>query len=45
MTTTIAVSWVSFNNDPYERNKDGTYVERDGAKEPGPTLELLFNKG
>lgn len=43
MTTTISVSWVSFNNDPYERAKDGAYLERDGEKVPGPTLELLFN--
>ncbi|APR75122.1 Psp operon transcriptional activator [Minicystis rosea] len=43
MTTTISVSWVSFNNDPYERAKDGTYLERDGDTIPGPTLELLFN--
>lgn len=43
MTTTIAVSWVSKNNDPYERSKDGSYLERDGEKRPGPTLEFLFN--
>lgn len=43
MTTTIGVSWVSFNNDPYERQKDGTYLERDGQRTPGPTLEFLFN--
>lgn len=42
-TTTVAVSWVSFNHDPYERAKDGTYLEREGVKGPGPTLELLFN--
>lgn len=42
-TTTIGVSWVSFNNDPYERQKDGTYLERDGQRTPGPTLEFLFN--
>jgi hypothetical protein len=43
MTTTISVSWVSFNNDPYERAKDGAYLERDGEKTAGPTTELLFN--
>jgi transcriptional regulator with AAA-type ATPase domain len=43
MTTTISVSWVSVNNDPYERAKDGSYLERDGEKTPGPTLEFLFN--
>lgn len=43
MTTTISVSWVSFNNDPYERAKDGSYLEHDGDRSPGPTLELLFN--
>jgi len=39
----IAVSWVSFNNDPYERLRDGSYLERDAERLPGPTLELLFN--
>lgn len=39
----ISVSWVSYNNDPYEREKDGSYREREGMKSPGPTLELLFN--
>ncbi len=43
MTTTISVSWVSVNNDPYERAKDGSYLEPDGEKTPGPTLEFLFN--
>jgi transcriptional regulator with AAA-type ATPase domain len=43
MTTSISVSWVSVNNDPYERHKDGSYIERDGEKTPGPTLEFLFN--
>jgi hypothetical protein len=42
-TSTIGVSWVSFNNDPYERQKDGTYLEREGEKTAGPTLEFLFN--
>jgi transcriptional regulator with AAA-type ATPase domain len=40
---TIGVSWVSFNNDPYEREKDGKYRERNGEKTRGPTLEFLFN--
>lgn len=44
MTTTISVSWVSVNNDPYERSKDGSYLERDGERTPGPTLEFLFNE-
>lgn len=39
----VAVSWVSFNHDPYEREKDGSYRERDGAKREGPTLEFLLN--
>jgi DNA-binding NtrC family response regulator len=43
MRSTISVSWVSVNNDPYERNKDGGYIERDGEKTPGPTLEFLFD--
>lgn len=42
MTTTISVSWVSVNNDPYERAKDGSYIERNGDRTPGPTLEFLF---
>lgn len=41
--TTISVSWVSVNNDPYERAKDGSYVERVGEKMSGPTLEFLCN--
>lgn len=41
--TTIGLSWVAFNNDPYEREKDGSYRERDGEKTRGPTLEFLFN--
>lgn len=41
--TTVGVSWVSFNNDPYEREKDGNYRERAGEKTRGPTLEFLFN--
>ncbi|NPC68952.1 sigma 54-interacting transcriptional regulator [Corallococcus exiguus] len=43
MTATISVSWVSVNNDPYERAKNGSYLEPDGEKTPGPTLEFLFN--
>lgn len=39
----ICVSWVSYNNDPYEREKDGSYLVREGKKSYGPTLELLFN--
>ena len=42
MSTVISVSWVSVNNDPYERAKDGSYLEHDGEKTPGPTLEFLF---
>ncbi len=41
--TMIAVSWVSVNNDPYERARDGAYQEREGSKVPGPTLEFLLN--
>ncbi|MDD4915635.1 MAG: hypothetical protein PHW13_11445 [Methylococcales bacterium] len=44
MANKIVVSWVSFNNDPYERERDGSYREYDGQKIPGPTLELLFNE-
>jgi len=44
MAKKIAVSWVSFNNDPYEREKDGAYRKDKGMNVPGPTLELLFNE-
>lgn len=44
MANKIVVSWVSFNNDPYERERDGSYREHNGQKIPGPTLELLFNE-
>ena len=40
---TLGLSWVSFNNDPYEREIDGSYRERDGEKTRGPTLEFLLN--
>jgi transcriptional regulator of acetoin/glycerol metabolism len=38
--TTVLVSWVSFNGDPFERNKAGEYVE---PCVTGPTLEILFS--
>lgn len=41
--STIGLSWVSLNNDPYERERDGSYREREGERAPGPTLEFLFN--
>jgi transcriptional regulator with AAA-type ATPase domain len=41
--STIVVTWVSFNHDPYERRKDGAYIENGSDKVPGSTLELLFN--
>lgn len=40
----ISVSWVSFNNDPYRREKDGHYSHRDNQYEAGPTLEFLLNR-
>ncbi|CAG9261410.1 Sigma-54-dependent transcriptional regulator [Paraburkholderia unamae] len=43
--TLIGVSWVSFNNDPFERQRDGSYLVNDGLKNPGPTLEFLFGDG
>lgn len=43
MTTSILVSWISYNHDPYERGKDGNYVERAGQRTQGPTLEMLLN--
>jgi transcriptional regulator with AAA-type ATPase domain len=39
----VLVTWVSFNHDPFERDRSGRYVERDGERLPGATLELLFN--
>ncbi|TAL98760.1 MAG: hypothetical protein EPN73_02280 [Paraburkholderia sp.] len=42
--TQISVSWVSFNNDPYERLKDGSYLVKEGRKSWGPTLEFLFGE-
>ena len=40
----VSVSWVSFNNDPYSRDKDGHYKYVDNQREPGPTLEFLLNE-
>lgn len=40
----VSVSWVSFNNDPYSRDKDGHYRLVDNQREPGPTLEFLMNE-
>lgn len=40
----VLVSWVSFNNDPYERERStGAYRGPPGAPIPGPSLELLTN--
>ncbi|MCL2823423.1 MAG: sigma-54 factor interaction domain-containing protein, partial [Polyangiaceae bacterium] len=40
----IAVSWASFEDDPWVRGTDGEYIIRDGEKIPGPALEFLFDK-
>lgn len=40
----VSVSWVSFNNDPYSREKDGHYRLLDNQRETGPTLEFLLNE-
>lgn len=40
----ISVSWVSFNNDPYLRERDGNYIRHEDELEAGPTLEFLFNR-
>ncbi|MCH3698254.1 hypothetical protein, partial [Campylobacter lari] len=45
MRTIITVSWVSFNHDPYERDKNGQYRLVDSQKTRGPTLEFLFGEG
>ncbi len=41
----VLVSWVAFNNDPYERNrKTGKYrIDSAGRPIPGPTLAFLFD--
>lgn len=41
----VSVSWVSFNNDPFSREKDGHYRLLDNEREAGPTLEFLLNEG
>lgn len=39
------LSWVARNNDPFERNRDGSYrLDEKGERVPGPTLNLLFDK-
>ncbi len=43
MIEKVSVSWVSFNNDPYRRERDGSYSDVNGTREAGPTLEFLFN--
>lgn len=45
MTTEyVLVSWVAFKNDPFERDRNGRYVENeDGTPHPGPSLEILTN--
>jgi DNA-binding NtrC family response regulator len=40
----ILVSWVSYNHDPFEREKNGRYRQTGGQPIPGPALELLFNE-
>lgn len=40
----VSVSWVSFNGDPYSRERDGHYRLTDNQREPGPTLEFLLNE-
>lgn len=41
----ISVLWVSFNNDPYRRERDGSYSYQNNEREAGPTLEFLLNPG
>lgn len=41
----VSVSWVSYNNDPYSRKKDGSYRQVGEQFEAGPTLEFLLNQG
>lgn len=43
MSGVIAVSWISFNHDPFERSKDGSFSTRDGGLHDGPTLDFLLN--
>jgi hypothetical protein len=37
----VLVSWVAVNNDPFERDADGTSRKVNGSYVPGPTLTLL----
>ncbi len=39
----VLISWVAYNNDPFERKRDRTYELIDGSRIPGPTLTLLFD--
>ena len=40
----VLLTWVARNNDPYERNRDGTYRQNaKGEKIWGPTLTILFD--
>lgn len=40
----VLISWIAFNNDPYERVRDTReYRLVQGEPKPGPTLNLLFN--
>ena len=41
----VLVTWLAFNNDPYERGRDRTFrLGDDGAPVRGPTMTLLFDE-
>jgi DNA-binding NtrC family response regulator len=39
----VLVSWIALNNDPYERERSGSFRLVDGQLVPGPTLTLLLD--
>ena len=43
----VLLSWVAYNNDPYEREgqSEEFKVDADGNRIPGPTLTFLFDEG
>ncbi len=42
--SSILISWVSYNHDPFQREKNGRYSGTEDQRIPGSTLELLLNE-
>ena len=41
----VLLSWVARNNDPFERERDGSFrLDKKGEHIPGPTLNFLFDE-